>query len=218
MCSTSTPGLGAVFMPLAILGERRELAVAVFNRFKIRIGCVDHVLARRALPGRHVRQERRARRHKVLHPIRTHVARQNMLYFGDLAIHHFEPQRDDQRPAIFLHNAVEADLIGLRIDGVDLEGRGASDAPTHRPSPIRISAVFSVKRTPRDNGRPAGSCFTSAARYWSVSAIMHARSQCFDPAKEAPVNAANKAAAVQCLIKSVSGRRLYTYRPRRRSI
>ena len=61
---------------------------------------------------------------------------------------------------------------------------------------MRISAVFSVNRTPFESGSPEASCFTSAAKYWSVSAIMHARSQRFDPPKAVPENAAHGVAAV----------------------
>ena len=41
-------GLAAILVPLAVFGKGRELAITVFDRFEIRIGGVDHVLARRA--------------------------------------------------------------------------------------------------------------------------------------------------------------------------
>src|ERR1700733_11654658 len=77
--------LGAIFVPLAILGERSKFAVAMLDDFEIGIRRVDHIFARCALTRRHVGQERLAWRHQVLHPIRAHVSRQNMVDFSDLA-------------------------------------------------------------------------------------------------------------------------------------
>jgi hypothetical protein len=42
-----------------------------------------------------------------------------MLDLGDLPIHDLEPERDDERPAALLHQAVEADLTRRDIDRVD---------------------------------------------------------------------------------------------------
>ena len=122
-------GLAAVFVPLAIFGEGSNFAVAVFDGFKIRISRVDHVFTRSAFSGRNIGQQRRARRDQILHPVGAEIARQHVLDFRDLTIDHFQPQRDDQRTAILFHDAVEADLVGCGIDGVDLEGtRGFGSA------------------------------------------------------------------------------------------
>jgi len=77
--------LDAIFVPLAILGERSKFAVAMLDGFEIGIRRVDHVFARCALTRRLVGKKRLARRQQVLHPIRAHVSRQNMVDFGDLA-------------------------------------------------------------------------------------------------------------------------------------
>ncbi len=70
-------------------------------------------------------KNRRARCDEVLHPVRAHVTREHMLDLSDLAVHNFQTQGDDQRPVILLHDAVEADLVGCGIDGVDFEGGGS---------------------------------------------------------------------------------------------
>src|SRR5271170_215976 len=44
------------------------------------------------------------------------------------------------------------------------------------PLPTGIGFVFSVDLTSAARGKPEGSCFTSAARYWSMMPLKHARS------------------------------------------
>src|SRR4051794_4428025 len=50
------------------------------------------------------------------------------------------------------------------------------------PSPIFLTVLSSVNLTPGDSGRPLGSCFTIACRYWSIMPVRHARSQLPVPA------------------------------------
>src|SRR5215467_834876 len=59
-----------------------------------------------------------------------------------------------------------------------------------RPVPGRTTMAFSVWRKPIISGAAAGSCLMTALRYWSSTALRHARSQ-FAPAANAGVEPQN---------------------------
>ncbi len=60
---------------------------------------------------------------QIFHGFRANPARQHVLDLSDLAVHHLQPQGDDQRPITLLHHAVETSLAGAYIDGIDAEAR-----------------------------------------------------------------------------------------------
>jgi len=65
------------------------------------------------------------RGHQILHPVRSHIAGEDVFDLRDLSVFHFEAETDDQGLVQLLHDSVECDLAAGEIDGIDFECSGS---------------------------------------------------------------------------------------------
>jgi hypothetical protein len=158
-------GLAAVFVPLAIVRKRRKASFAVLDGFEIGVRRREHLLTRSLVGIGNVSEKAGSGGDQILHPIRPHIAGEDVLDLRDLTVNHLQAQRNDQRLVQLLHDAVKRYLAGGRIDRVDFESSRRFRSVHPEAISDLDSAVFSVNRTPGDSGRPEGSCRTNAARY-----------------------------------------------------
>jgi len=73
-----------------------------------------------------------------------------MFDLGDLAMNHFQAERDDQRLVQFLHHSVKRHLTGGLIDRVDLERGGAfGSAHPEAVADLDFGGIFGESDTGR---------------------------------------------------------------------
>ncbi len=109
-------------MTLAVLRERREVAIVVIQRVVIGLRDVDQPAAGVAILIRYVHRDRRAQLLQIAQALLPRQ-RDHVLGLGDLAVHELQSEAELRRLAVGLQHHHAADFLRIRIGDDDLELR-----------------------------------------------------------------------------------------------